>query len=220
MGADSNVAVYAFSNSTEGRIGVGGRSTVSNVPLTFYVADGGANTERMRIDSSGNLLVGATTNASAYSISTFRGANKGIAIQDSTNGNYRAIYGQSGALYFYNGTNEGYLSSAGAWTNASDARLKTNVRGIEYGLATVLSTQPRHFERVDVEGTYVGFIAQELQEVIPEVVSGDPEKQLGVDYGSLVAVAFKAIQELKAINDTQAETINALTARIVALENR
>ena len=54
-------------------------------------------------------------------------------------------------------------------------------------------------------------IAQELQDVIPEVVSGDPEKQLGVDYGSLVAIAFKAIQE-------QQETIEALTARIEALE--
>jgi hypothetical protein len=71
-----------------------------------------------------------------------------------------------------------------------------------------------------VDGDFVGFIAQELKEIIPEVVTGDPEKQLGVDYGSLVAVAFKAIQELKAINDTQAETINALTARIVALESK
>jgi hypothetical protein len=43
-------------------------------------------------------------------------------------------------------------------------------------------------------------------------VSGDPEKQLGVDYGSLVAVAFKAIQEQQAL-------ITALTTRITALES-
>jgi hypothetical protein len=170
-------------------------------------------TERARIDSSGNLLVGATASAnSTYSIATFRGASKGIAIQDSGSAAYRAIYmGGGNNLYFYNGTNEGYLSSAGAWTNASDARLKTNVRNIEYGLATVLETQPRHYERVDVEGTYIGFVAQELQEVIPEVVSGDPEKQLGVDYGSLVAVAFKAIQEQQAL-------INQLQADVAALK--
>jgi hypothetical protein len=186
--------------------------------LGFY--DLTAATTRVAIDSSGNLLVGATASAnSTYSIATFRGASKGIAIQDSGSAAYRAIYmGGGNNLYFYNGTNEGYLSSAGAWTNASDARLKTNVRNIEYGLATVLETQPRHYERVDVEGTYIGFVAQELQEVIPEVVSGDPEKQLGVDYGSLVAVAFKAIQEMKAIIDTQASTITQLQADVAALK--
>lgn len=178
---------------------------------SFEIFDRTAGATRLAIDSSGNLLVGATSSPSTYSIATFRGANKGISIQDSGSGVYRAIYISGGNLYFYNGTNEGYLSSAGAWTNASDARLKTNVRNIEYGLATVLETQPRHYERVDVEGTYIGFVAQELQEVIPEVVSGDPEKQLGVDYGSLVAVAFKAIQEQQAL-------ITQLQADVAALK--
>ena len=63
----------------------------------------------------------------------------------------------------------------------------------------------------DLDGDYVGFVAQELQQIIPEVVSGNPERQLGVDYGSLVAVAFKAIQEQQAL-------ITSLTARITALE--
>ena len=136
--------------------------------------------------------------------------NNGVAI---TNGTYhRKLYQSSDQnFYFDNGTNQAYLSSAGSWTNASDARLKTNVRDIAYGLDTVISAQPRHFERVDVDGTYIGFVAQELQDVIPEVVSGDPETQLGVDYGALVAVAFKAIQQQQAM-------IEALEARIAALE--
>ena len=50
-----------------------------------------------------------------------------------------------------------------------------------------------------------------MEEIIPEVVSGDPEKQLTLDYGSLVAVAFKAIKELSAKND-------ALEARLAAVE--
>jgi hypothetical protein len=211
FGAASSAIGYLYASASEARL-----YSFANVPLLF----GTNNIERARIDTSGNLLVGATASAnSTYSIATFRGASKGIAIQDSGSAAYRAIYmGGGNNLYFYNGTNEGYLSSAGAWTNASDARLKTNVRNIEYGLATVLETQPRHYERVDVEGTYIGFVAQELQEVIPEVVSGDPEKQLGVDYGSLVAVAFKAIQEMKAIIDTQASTITKLQADVAALK--
>lgn len=128
---------------------------------------------------------------------------------------YRTFYMNSGdsTLYFHNNSNYASLSSAGAWTNASDARLKKNIVDIKYGLDDVLKLKPRSYQMNDVAGDFVGFIAQELQTVIPEVVSGDPEKQLGVDYGSLVSVAFKAIQELKTLND-------ALTARIAALESK
>jgi hypothetical protein len=67
-----------------------------------------------------------------------------------------------------------------------------------------------------------------LAEVIPQAVdgikdavdeNGKPMHQ-GIDTSFLVATLTAAIQELKAINDTQAETINALTARIVALESK
>jgi hypothetical protein len=184
--------------------------------LGFYTNStnsGFALAEKARIDTSGRLLVGTSTSYTDYANIQVRGDNKGIAIQDSTDNSYRAIYNQSGTLYFWNGSNEGYLSTSGAWTNASDARLKTNVREIEYGLSTVLATQPRHYERVDIDGTYIGFVAQELQTVIPEVVSGNPEKQLGVDYGSLVAIAFKAIQEQQAI-------ITQLQADVAALKGQ
>jgi len=154
--------------------------------------------ERMRITSGGDVCVGTTAAISAYALIHVRGDNKGIAIQDSTDNSYRAIYNQSGTLYFWNGTNEGSLSSAGAWTNASDAKLKNSIVDIKYGLNTVLNTQPRSYKMNNLEGEYIGFVAQELQTVIPEVVSGNPDKQLNVDYGSLVAVAFKAIQELNA----------------------
>ena len=196
-----------------------------SVPLTFYTN----GSERARIDSSGNLMVGTTTApAIAGAIHVSNASGHGLQITNTTGSKNRRIYISSGGiLYFWNGTNEASLSDAGTWTNASDARLKTNIREIQYGLNAVLAAQPRHYERVDVEGTYIGFVAQELQQIVPEVVSGDPEKQLGVDYGSLVAVAFKAIQELKAINDAQAQTITAqqaalesLTARVVALEGQ
>jgi hypothetical protein len=179
-------------------------------------------TERMRIDS-GNLLVGTTSNIAANAKIFALGNGVGIAVGSGTGSTaYRHMYMNSGdgSLYFFNPTNYASLSAAGAWTNASDARLKKNIVDIKYGLADVLKAKPRSYQMNAVAGDFVGFIAQELQEVIPEVVSGDPEKQLGVDYGSLVAVAFKAIQELKQINDTQAETINALTARIVAIETK
>jgi hypothetical protein len=73
-----------------------------------------------------------------------------------------------------------------------------------------------------------GFIAHELAEVCPQAVAGakdavdadnNPIHQ-GVDTSFLVATLTAAIQDLKALNDTQAATITALTARITALENK
>jgi hypothetical protein len=188
------------------------------------------NGSQMMLANDGSLLVGTTANIGANAKIYAVGSGKGIAVGTGPGSNtFRHLYMNTSDtnLYFFNDANYAYLNGSGAWTNASDARLKKNIVDIKYGLADVLKAQPRSYQMNAVAGDFVGFVAQELQEVIPEVVSGDPEKQLGVDYGSLVAVAFKAIQELKAINDTQAETlsqqaalINALTARIEALENK
>jgi hypothetical protein len=73
-----------------------------------------------------------------------------------------------------------------------------------------------------------GFIAHELQEVVPECVTGEkdgvdaegnPQYQ-GIDTSFLVATLAAAIQELKGINDAQAQIITALTARVEALESQ
>jgi len=175
-------------------------------------------TNRMCIDSSGHVMIGSTS-VPAFGAGPplfVKGDGNGISVGYGTSSTqYRIFYFNSGdaTMYVHNGSNYASLSAAGAWTNASDVRLKKNIVDIKYGLADVVRMQPRSYQMNDVAGDFVGFVAQELQTVIPEVVSGDPEKQLGVDYGSLVAVAFKAIQELKAINDT-------LVARIEALENK
>jgi len=160
-----------------------------------------AGTERMRIDSSGNLLVGTTTapNATFLSKSNFIGLQTSNPA-DSTKWRQIVFANNStdATLYFPNGSNTATLTSAGAWTNASDSRQKTNIVDIKYGLNTVLTVQPHSYNRTDVSGDFIGFVAQELKTIIPEVVFGSEETSYSVDYGSLVAVAFKAIQELSA----------------------
>ncbi len=61
FGGDANTAVYAGSFGNEGRIGVGGRSTIPTAALTFFTAEGTNNFERMRISSAGNVGIGTTT---------------------------------------------------------------------------------------------------------------------------------------------------------------
>ena len=170
--------------------------------------------EAARILSAGNLVIGATANIAANAKLYAQGSGAGVAIGYGTgSAEYRHAYMNSGdaALYFWGTANYANLSSAGAWTNASDRRIKKNIVDIKYGLEDVLKMQPRSFQMKEVEGDYIGLIAQEVEEIIPEVVGGDPEKQLTLDYGSLVAVAFKAIQE-------QTEQIEALKARVATLE--
>ncbi len=217
---NTNGIVFQYSTTTSnfGAIGLDNASgdlvaaSGGGAGIRFYTnSDLATTNERARIDSSGNLVVNSSVNTAPLntnaklSVWNTAGNANGIATGYGTaSGEFRLIYLTSGngALNFDSGTNNATLSSAGAWTNASDARLKKNIVDIKYGLADVLKTQPRSYEMNDVEGEYIGFVAQELQAVIPEVVSGDPEKQLGVDYGSLVALAFKAIQELKAEVDS------------------
>jgi hypothetical protein len=180
--------------------------------LAFYDITGAK--ELGQFDSSGNLLVGTTIapNATFLCKSNFIGVQASNP-QDSTKWRQMAFANNSAdaVLYFPNGSNTPTLSAAGAWTNASDGRQKTNITDIKYGLNTVLSAQPHSYNRTDVEGDFIGFVAQELQTVIPEVVFGSDETSYSVDYGSLVAVAFKAIQEQQAL-------ITQLQADVAALK--
>ena len=126
----------------------------------------------------------------------------GVGIGYSTSVYRRIITQSTNVLSFASASNTATLSAAGAWTNASDVRLKKNITDIKYGLDTVMATQPRSYNRKDVDGDFIGFVAQELKTLVPEVVFGSEDEQYTVDYGSLVAIAFKAIQELKAEIET------------------
>lgn len=93
-----------------------------------------------------------------------------------------------------------HVTSAGTWTNASDLRLKTNVVDSKYGLDEVLKLRSVDYEMKANGEKQVGFIAQEVKKVVPEVVSGDEnsETMMGISYGNLVPVLVNAIKEQQA----------------------
>jgi len=184
-------------------------STLSSLPLTFGVND----VERMRIVSSGETCIGTTGGFGGAKLCV--NSNNAGGIVNGTNvGNGYRLYrhvASSGIHEFGSTANIAYLSNAGAWTNASDLAYKKDIVDTQYGLDTILSLQPRDFTLKVDESSDTGFIAQELETVLPQFVIGD-EGHKNVNYAQLTAVLTKAVQELKAKND-------ALEARIETLEN-
>jgi len=91
------------------------------------------------------------------------------------------------------------LSPAGPTIQSSDRRLKNDINEIEYGLDEVLRLDPvsyRWKSKPD-QGRKLGLIAQDVQDVIPEVVYAPdaPDGMLGMNYAELVPILIKAIQE-------------------------
>jgi hypothetical protein len=123
----------------------------------------------------------------------------------------------------------GEITTSGSSTSygiVSDYRLKHDIAPMTGALAKVAQLKPVTYKWNADDSESQGFIAHELQEVVPECVTGEKDavnadgspKYQGIDTSFLVATLTAAIQELKGINDAQAQIITALTARIEALE--
>lgn len=117
-----------------------------------------------------------------------------------------------------NGTTTGaidWTSSGTTYSTTSDRRLKENIEPIADGTAKLMAMKPvTHTWLADPEADAVhGFIAQEMQEIVPEAVSGEPdgEEMMSMDYGRITPVLVAALQE--ATNE-----IKALKQRVSELE--
>jgi hypothetical protein len=93
-----------------------------------------------------------------------------------------------------------HCTAGGVWTNASDRRLKKDIKAISYGLKEIMALNPVSYQMRSDNEMQIGFIAQEVQTLLPELVSGtegdiSEGKTLGLSYGNLNAVVVKAMQE-------------------------
>jgi len=208
--ANGGYATFLSSGTVHGDIGtasqiVSGGSTSDfgiNARGSRNLIFGAANLERARIDSSGNLLVGTTsipTTANGLGIYSFGTIVTGRSTT-STAGHheFRNPNGLVGQIVT-DGSSTSYLTS-------SDYRLKENVAPMTGALAKVAALKPCTYTWKADGSAGQGFIAHELQEVVPDCVTGTkdavdkdgkPQYQ-GVDTSFLVATLVKAIQELKA----------------------
>jgi len=161
----------------------GGAGTAANPTFTvdgntgMYRASSGdiafstSNAERMRIDSSGNVLVGTTTLG-------------GVGFSVGVDGAGRILTSNVSAVpfdvYFFknSGTTVGKITintSSTSYTTTSDYRLKENIIPMTGALATVSALKPVTYKwKLDGSASQ-GFIAHELQAVVPECVTGEKD---------------------------------------------
>jgi hypothetical protein len=198
----------------------------SNSIITFSTNDYGVSGgERMRIDSSGNLLVEKTalsdTTVGAQVQSTGRVASTMAADTNSTDN--LSIYSTGASAYrFFVGMGGTVFATNTTISSVSDVRYKENIRDLDVGLAEIMQLQPRVFDWKEGKGKNIqndrGFIAQEVEQVFPDLIDEwkDPAPEGEEPYKSvrqdLIPVLVKAIQELKA-------ELDEAKARIAALEN-
>ena len=183
-------------------------------PLLFYTN----SAERMRIDASGNLLVGTTTAiSSGFTTISYNGtALNGVIISESASTSGTTFLGfNSGA------TNIGNVSRVGA-TNAviynttSDQRLKSNIADANPVLDKLMTVKVRQFDWTEGDlHQDAGFIAQELAPVLSGIVTqGKTEEDMWqMDYARLTPYLVKAIQELNAKVEAQAAEIALLKSK-------
>jgi hypothetical protein len=196
-------------------------------PASNTLAFGTASTERMRITSSGNAILGSNTSTTANNIlnlysptSTLNGIyiNKGSQVECQIGfktGTGTDFFIGTGSTTM--GTNGVYLANAGnSWVSISDERQKDIIEPIENALTKVSAMRAvigkyKH----DVNNVRRSFlIAQDVQAVFPEAVKvqDDEEALLGLSYTDVIPLLVAAIKE-------QQTLITALTARITALES-
>jgi hypothetical protein len=152
--------------------------------------------------SSSQAIVATTVDASGRGVGIIAGASGNAILQflnSAANAQITSLIGTSALL-----TCTTNFTSSGNITSASDARLKENVVTIDSALNKVEQMRGVYFNKIDDETKTrnVGVIAQEMEEVLPEVVHTREDGMKSVAYANIVGVLIEAIKELKAEIDS------------------
>jgi len=216
----------------------GSRSNAVTKGYVWYLNN--STTEGMRIDSSGNLLVGTTSGTQSRIVKSISG-DFVLRVENSLATNPyvlelmvpTASANDTSHAYFIcrnaNGTNRAIIFGNGNVVNVnnsygaiSDVKLKQNIVDASPKLADLMQVQVRNYNLIGETTKQIGVVAQELETVFPAMVDESPDKDaegndLGtttksVKYSVFVPMLIKAMQEQQAL-------ITQLTARITALES-
>jgi hypothetical protein len=175
--------------------------TEDKAHLLVALNDGSGASERIRITSSGQILIGATSNTMGghFELTKNIGFNDcAIAIKRLNT----TITSRSFMRFVdFNGNAQGSIgmgSNTVSYNTSSDYRLKENQVAISDGIARLKNLKPYRFNfKVDPDKTVDGFFAHEVTPIIPEAVTGekDAEDMQQLDYAKLTPLLTAALQE-------------------------
>lgn len=225
---------------------VGGGIHLGNPNISF-IADASSTFNRTRLiatDANGygqgtiemrtrQLNIGVNPGVNSEMVYPFRlvqtalGLNIVSGLNPESNWEFFVLSAGNLQLYFNNNLRGTFNSTSGNYTSSSDARLKTNIRSLEGTLGKLMQVNPVIYNfKTDLQNSYHGFLAQELQLVFPELVSevegrnSNNENTLLVDYAQISVLSVKAIQEQQEIIESQNSKIDKQQALIEQLIQR
>ena len=167
-------------------------------------ANGAAQSEKMRITSGGEVLIGKTV-VDVSTIGTLIKANgqllvatdgdNSLDLNRRTNGGNIAVFRQDTTVV----GSVTVTASATAYNTSSDYRLKEDLQDFK-GLDLISKIPVYDYKWKSSNDRSYGVMAHQLQEVLPQAVRGDKdaEEMQSVDYSKIVPLLVKSIQELKA----------------------
>lgn len=144
-----------------------------------------------RITSASNTAV---TFGTTLTDDTSTNSTRYITLTAASSGSISTANVSTTKLFFNPST--GLLTSTD-YNSSSDSRLKNNIKTIENALGTISTLRGVSFDWKDNGGKSFGLIAQEVKEVIPDVVTEDDNGYLGIKYTNIIGILVEAIKELK-----------------------
>lgn len=154
--------------------------------MIFITGGTDSTKERMRITYNGNVGIGTRTPSYKFQVKI-------------------------------SGSYEGHVTNTGTWASSSDVRFKKNINSVTNSLEYIMNLNPVRFDMNSEEdsknGNHFGFIAQEMEKYLPELVDTDNEGMKSIEYSTLTSILAGAVKE-------QQIEINDLKERLTALENK
>jgi hypothetical protein len=227
-GVNTTIIAWTDSANNTGKLSIRSGSVVgigADGNLAFSTGESGSDTfnERMRIDSNGTVFFGGgyapdtNTKITFYATPTVAG----LATQNTSLGSVNKV-----ATFRANNTTEiGHITcsnSSTSFSTTSDYRLKENITEITDGINRVKQLNPSRFNFItDPDRIVDGFIAHEVQDIVPEAITGEKDavnedesiNPQGIDQSKLVPLLTAALQEAIALIESQQSQIDTLTTK-------
>ena len=191
----------------------------------FFECERGTDIE-FQVNGDGTVGINRSGPQAMLHVKQETGGEEGIAIEnDSDTDIWDWEIGGNDLNFNFNGSNVGYWDDAtGNYTATSDAAFKKDITYISQPvLSSIMQLKPAAYRLIHAEETSqkaIGFIAQEVQAVIPELVRTKEDGTLSIHYPDFGVYAIKAIQEQQEIIDAQQRMIEELSQRLDNLESK